>query len=951
MMKRAWGLLWLVMVVCVLMLAACDPTGQSTSKNDTCRHTFGEWSTTKEASCKEAGTRVRVCSLCGEQKSESIAKTNDHAEVIDQAIAATCETDGLTEGKHCSVCDTVLVAQKKIAAAHIGGAWTTDKEPTCTEPGSKYQSCTVCSEPCATRGIPATGHTGGAWTTDKEPTCTEAGSKYQSCTVCLEPCATEVIDATGHTPGQWKQMQTSTCKVRGFSQQACVDCGDVLDEAYQLFAEHSYTSGACSVCGAPSSSEGLAYALNSDSTAYTVVGIGQCQDTALVIGNYYDGLPITAIAERAFVYNETLTSVIIGDNIQTIGKSAFASCEQLKEVTFGKSITNTGESTFSRCAALQTISWGEADMTVIGKRSFEYCTSLAEIDIPEGVLTVDQEAFQYSSKVKVVKISTTVTSLGTMAFYNLPLLEKIYFNATECRNLDAYSYTFSYGGESGDGITLFVGANVKAIPQSLIYASSNTPKLVCVEFAQGSVCKSIGDRAFRECDRLQAITLPLGLETIGERAFQDCVSLKDVTLPDSVTTISKEAFLGCDAILQLTLPASVTQIGKNAFANCSMLIEIYNKSGLSIAVGSSDNGQIAYYAKNVYTPSYGASKLLTEDGYVFYVDSSKGEFYLVNYVGNSTALTLPASVSGQSYRIHPKAFLGQRGIVSIIISEGVLEIGDKAFYTCTGLESVSIGNSVSVIGENAFYGCTSLKELTVGTGVVTIRNRAFFRCVDLETIRFNAAACGNLAQDNEVFYEAGASADGISVIFGNGVTAIPSYLFKPANYSGHEAHVASVTFEQGSICKTIGQSAFGGCSALKTVEIPDSIESIETGAFTGCEALQGVYISDIDAWCGISFASNPLKAAKTLYVDGVAVTEITITAAAISDNAFQGCTSLTKVTLSANVQSIGTYAFLGCTLTDIHFDGTMEQWGQVSLGYAWVSAASAVVCTDGVVEL
>ena len=37
-------------------------------------------------------------------------------EVIDKAVAATCTKTGLTEGKHCSVCGTVIVAQQTVAA-------------------------------------------------------------------------------------------------------------------------------------------------------------------------------------------------------------------------------------------------------------------------------------------------------------------------------------------------------------------------------------------------------------------------------------------------------------------------------------------------------------------------------------------------------------------------------------------------------------------------------------------------------------------------------------------------------------------------------------------------------------------------------------------------------------------------------------------------------------------
>jgi hypothetical protein len=72
---------------------------------------------TIQPTCTKAGYTPYACA-CGATKSETIAALG-HTEVTDPAVAATCTSDGLTEGKHCSVCGTVIVAQTKIpATAH-----------------------------------------------------------------------------------------------------------------------------------------------------------------------------------------------------------------------------------------------------------------------------------------------------------------------------------------------------------------------------------------------------------------------------------------------------------------------------------------------------------------------------------------------------------------------------------------------------------------------------------------------------------------------------------------------------------------------------------------------------------------------------------------------------------------------------------------------------------------
>ena len=58
---------------------------------------------------------------------------------------------------------------------------------------------------------------------------------------------------------------------------------------------------------------------------------------------------------------------------------------------------------------------------------------------------------------------------------------------------------------------------------------------------------------------------------------------------------------------------------------------------------------------------------------------------------------------------------------------------------------------------------------------------------------------------------------------------------------------------------TIGHEAFRECSGIKRMDIPQSITSIEASAFLGCTSLEGVYISDLEAWCSITFENSYSK--------------------------------------------------------------------------------------------
>ena len=97
----------------------CDACGQ---QYDQANHTWGDGVVTEQATCSKEGVRTYTCE-CGKTKTASIEKLA-HTEVVDAAVAATCTTAGLTEGKHCSVCNEILVAQDVVEAT--GHTYTYD---------------------------------------------------------------------------------------------------------------------------------------------------------------------------------------------------------------------------------------------------------------------------------------------------------------------------------------------------------------------------------------------------------------------------------------------------------------------------------------------------------------------------------------------------------------------------------------------------------------------------------------------------------------------------------------------------------------------------------------------------------------------------------------------------------------------------------------------------------
>ena len=133
-----------------------------------------DWTVDKEATCSQSGLKSHHCTRCDAVRDVTELPRLAHTEVIDSALEPTCTESGLTEGKHCSVCNDVLVAQTEVAALGHDFVHHEGKTATCTEAGwEAYDTCTRCDH-TTYKEIQAKGHT-EVTDSAKDATCTETG--------------------------------------------------------------------------------------------------------------------------------------------------------------------------------------------------------------------------------------------------------------------------------------------------------------------------------------------------------------------------------------------------------------------------------------------------------------------------------------------------------------------------------------------------------------------------------------------------------------------------------------------------------------------------------------------------------------------------------------------------------------------------------------------------------
>ena len=138
-MKKKFAItsLAFVLLTCVLLLASCS-----------CKHTYSEWQTTREATCTEAGEKTRTCSKCNDVQTETVSALGHDLGALIPSKEPTCTEDGYTEHYHCARCGKDFAQsgteiEAKIPASHKL-EFVAEVVSCTTNAVAAHDHCTVC---------------------------------------------------------------------------------------------------------------------------------------------------------------------------------------------------------------------------------------------------------------------------------------------------------------------------------------------------------------------------------------------------------------------------------------------------------------------------------------------------------------------------------------------------------------------------------------------------------------------------------------------------------------------------------------------------------------------------------------------------------------------------------------------------------------------------------------
>ena len=527
------------------------------------------------------------------------------------------------------------------------------------------------------------------------------------------------------------------------------------------------------------------------------------------------------------------------------------------------------------------------------------CANITEIVIPEGVNKMKWASFGTASKLKVVKIPASVTSIETGVFVRCAVCRtevnsnNQYFCNDEQGSLfsKAKDALYSVGPVSSSDVYT-VSATVKDIKAAALRYLKGVKKIILPpnlqtiyqgwptiapynneleEFAieSGGVTpfKIIDGVLFKDNELvgypynkpIQTYQVPNGITSIAPYGLYAVIKMTSIDLND-VTQLKSAALAYCNGLEEVTIP-------KNLQANASM------------------EGAIEFcYNIKAYKVAEGCVNFAVRDGVLFSKDMTKLYLYP------------PSKIEGQYHiptevvEIKAKAFMGAQKLQTMTVPSQITTLGKWCFRGMKELRSILFEEESNVkrFGENVFLGCNKLEEVTLPKSLEDL-NQAFYLCNSLRKV---------------------------NVPSGSQLKRIENNSFSQTSNLEEFNFLGSCDLTQ------IGTNAFANCTKLKTFDFPKSVTSIGRNAFSGCSSMS--YVKFAPDAAIVSFGEGSLADCGLTSID------IPEKVSKIEREAFRNCKVLTKVNVPAITTHVSPEAFKFCDkLTDIKVDKSNSKYSSL----------------------
>ncbi len=584
-----------------------------------------------------------------------------------------------------------------------------------------------------------------------------------------------------------------------------------------------------------------------------------------------------------------LWTLIIPEGYEYISDSVFAGQSAIEKVVIPSTMKEIGIKAFSKCINLKAIEFAVDEekalsLELIDKQAFEYTAIEAlEIGGPNIAKTIGQQAFQYCTELKSVKL-TNVKELGSTVFTYCGALETI---------------------DLGNALTKFgssvfsncVSLKKVVIPNTVTtYGSSLFSKCASLTTVTlSNKANTMTSSMFSGCSSLESIVIPGNVTTYGSSMFLDCTSLKEITLSSKAKTITSSMFKNCESLVTIVIPDAVTTYGSNMFEGCTSLKNVTLSTAAVKMVNSMfKNCTALEFLKipdNVTTYGGGSTSngMFVGCTALKEVDLSPKAVKIVNYMFDGCTALEKVIIPGNVTTYGTYMFRNCSSLKEVTLSGAAKKLTNYMFQNCTSLKTIVIPDDVTDYANYVFSGCSSLKDVTLSSKAAYLPTQMFANCTALETLKLPTSVTRIGAN---TFLECAAlkeiNLDKVQYIGASSATATTvsnAYSFKYCT--------ALTTIDLSSLIKC-GSGAFQNCDELTTVTFGDKVETYGTYMFQYCHKLNNVTLCPT---------------------------------APIADSMFNNCTGLSTVVIPDGVETIGSAAFFYTNLTTVTVPASVTKIG------------------------
>ena len=668
----------------------------------------------------------------------------------------------------------------------------------------------------------------------------------------------------------------------------------------------------------------------------------------------------------------TITSFLIHEGTVFICSEAFNDCSALKDITIPDTVKGLGEDSFRGCSietatlpAIACIHIRNKELKTvvvtsgekIGDSAFTSCVRLKSITLPTSIKTIDRFALSECTDLESIEIPSSVTHIGEFAFERCASLKNVSVPSSltsiedsifsRCENLQYNVYDNAY----------YLGN--KENPYVLLMKAKNEEITSC---AIPEKTKVFYQDAFYGCDSLTGVyyegdigawcdiffanmtSNPLAYT---ENLYIDNLPVTEIVLPNTVTVIKANAF-GCWNGVSITIPISVKKMEKWSFYACNYLESVYYEGNQESWMNIEMDGVQAnplWYAHNLYIDhelvtdfvipptitrignqlSGGHFQHITIPDSIEYIADNafsnlnkvvKNEYDNAYYIGNDgnpfLVLISAKSSNISSCVINDKtkfivgfAFGNCKQITDISIPDSVVSIGGSAFWGCEKLRTVSLSQGINEIRERTFYLCSSLQNIILPETVTTIRQLAFSHCYSLTSFTIPE----RMAEIEQDAFE---------------------YCFRLVEIRNKSL----LNLRLGAISR--GRVAYYAKIVYKDEQTSNIVEKGEFTVYLNGDEEYLLRYNGIETILNVPETIIEINAGALIQNDVVTDVILPEGLIQIGERSFSAIKTLKTITLPHSLKKIDKHAFFGCEqVTDIYYNGTAEEWENVSKGEEW----------------